>query len=98
MAPGQHRLLRYTDGTSFVHLLLAVSRELFRQDAGDLMHLLCYVTHAGAGQDPVAALLYCTPSIGAVHLSVINGHVVVKDGQLQTLDLQVGVHKPYSSI
>ena len=42
----------------------------------------------GAGKDPVAALLFCTPSIGSVDLSVINGHVVVKDGQLTTLDLQ----------
>jgi hypothetical protein len=48
--------------------------------------------HAGAGQDPVSALLYCTPSIGTVQLSVINGHIVVKDGQLQTLDLQVTAH------
>lgn len=45
---------------------------------------------AGAGQDPVAALLYCTSSIGSVDLSVINGHIVVKDGQLMTIDLQVG--------
>ena len=43
----------------------------------------------GAGKDPVAALLLCTPSIGSVDLSVINGRVVVKDGQLTTLDLQV---------
>lgn len=99
MAPGQHRLFRYIDGTSCVHSLLAVPREVMtRQDAGDLMHLSFCVTHAGAGQDPVAALLYCTPSIRAVDLSVINGHIVVKDGQLQTLDLQVRMHTPYSSI
>lgn len=44
---------------------------------------------AGAGKDPVAGLLYCTPSIGSVDLSVINGDVVVRDGELLTLDLKV---------
>ncbi|BDA49398.1 5'-deoxyadenosine deaminase [Coccomyxa sp. Obi] len=43
---------------------------------------------AGAGKDPVAGLLYCTPSIGSVDLSVINGDVVVRDGELLTLDLK----------
>lgn len=46
---------------------------------------------AGAGKDPVAALLYCTPSIGFVDLSVINGEVIVQNGHLKTLDLQVGL-------
>jgi len=40
---------------------------------------------AGAWHDPVAALLLCT-SVD-VSLSVINGRVVVRDGQLATLDL-----------
>lgn len=40
---------------------------------------------AGAWHDPVAALLFCT-SVD-VSLSVINGRVVVRDGQLATLDL-----------
>lgn len=44
---------------------------------------------AGGLQDPVAALIYCTPSLGWVDLSVINGQVTVRDGKLQTLDLQV---------
>ncbi len=44
---------------------------------------------SGASQDPVAALLYCTPSIGSVDLSVIDGHIVVKDGHLLTVDVQV---------
>ena len=35
----------------------------------------------------MASLLLCAPSAGYVHLSVINGHVVVKDGQLLTIDL-----------
>ncbi|MCZ7539118.1 MAG: 8-oxoguanine deaminase [Anaerolineae bacterium] len=40
---------------------------------------------AGAWHDPVAALLFCT-SVN-VSLSVINGRIVVRDGQLTTLDL-----------
>ena len=40
----------------------------------------------------MAALLFCTPSIGSVDLAVINGHTVVQDGQLLTLSLQVGFH------
>ena len=39
----------------------------------------------------MAALVFCTPSIGLVDLSVINGHIVVQDGQLLTLNLQVGL-------
>lgn len=42
---------------------------------------------AGALHDPVAALIFCQPS--NVDLSVINGRVVVQDGQLVTLDLPV---------
>ena len=48
--------------------------------------------HAGSGHDPVAALLFCTPAINCVDLSVINGHIVVQDGRLLTLDLQVGFY------
>ncbi len=40
---------------------------------------------AGAQADPLAALLFCTPP--AVDLSVINGRVVVEDGQLLGVDL-----------
>ena len=43
---------------------------------------------AGAGADPVAALVFCTP--GRVALSVIGGRVVVRGGALLTLDL--GAH------
>ena len=42
---------------------------------------------AGAQHDLVAALILCTPSIGTVFASVINGRVVVRDGTLQTGDL-----------
>ena len=46
------------------------------------MHQIGY---AGAGHDPVAALVFCTAT--NVDTSVINGRVVVRDGQLQTGDL-----------
>ena len=40
---------------------------------------------AGALHDPVAALMFCAPA--NVSISVINGKVVVRDGQLTTVDL-----------
>ena len=46
------------------------------------MHQIGY---AGAGHDPVAALVFCTPT--NVDTSVINGRVVVHQGKLQTADL-----------
>jgi cytosine/adenosine deaminase-related metal-dependent hydrolase len=42
---------------------------------------------AGARHDPVAALVFCQPA--SVSLSVINGRVVVRDGQLATVDLPI---------
>ena len=42
---------------------------------------------AGAQQDPVAALVFCQPP--AVDLSIINGAIVVEDGNLLTADLPV---------
>ena len=44
---------------------------------------------AGAGKDLIAALVLCTPTIGFVDLSVINGRIVVQDGKLTTLDVKV---------
>jgi cytosine/adenosine deaminase-related metal-dependent hydrolase len=40
---------------------------------------------AGAQEDPLAALVFCTPP--SVDLSVINGRIVVEDGRLITVDL-----------
>jgi 8-oxoguanine deaminase len=41
--------------------------------------------YAGALHDPLAALVFCTPQ--GVDLSVINGKVVVENGELRTVDL-----------
>lgn len=43
------------------------------------------VAHAGAGHDPVAALVFCTPASTA--LSVIDGEVRIRDGQFTGLEL-----------
>ena len=46
---------------------------------------LSAIGYAGAGHDPVAALVFCVP--GQVATSVINGRVVVRDGRLLSIDL-----------
>ncbi|WP_236232788.1 8-oxoguanine deaminase [Pseudomonas tohonis] len=43
------------------------------------------IAFAGALHDPLAALVFCAPA--QVSHSVINGRLVVKDGQLMTVDL-----------
>ena len=47
------------------------------------------VLGSGAQHDPVAALVFCGPSIGSVDLSIVNGEFIVRDGCLLTLDLEV---------
>jgi cytosine/adenosine deaminase-related metal-dependent hydrolase len=51
---------------------------------------------AGAGHDPLAALLFCAPT--SVRHSVINGRLVVRDRVLQTFDLDrhLAVHRDLS--
>ncbi len=44
------------------------------------------VGYAGALNDPVAAILFCAPQ--STKHTVINGKVVVRDGELVTLDLK----------
>ncbi|MBH3412293.1 8-oxoguanine deaminase [Pseudomonas putida] len=46
---------------------------------------LGHVAYAGALHDPLAALVFCTPT--HVDTSVINGRVVVQDGRITTIDL-----------
>jgi cytosine/adenosine deaminase-related metal-dependent hydrolase len=43
------------------------------------------VAYAGAGHDPVAALVFCNP--GRVAASIINGKVVVREGRLLPVEL-----------
>ena len=47
------------------------------------------IRFAGALHDPVAAMVLCYP--GNVDLSVINGKVVVQDGQFTTINLREAV-------
>ena len=49
------------------------------------------IGYAGALQDPVAAVILCQPP--NVDWSVINGRIVVKEGQLTTLDLQPHIER-----
>ena len=54
--------------------------------AADLaLYRLDDVTFAGALHDPVAALLFCAPR--RADYTIVNGRVVVREGQLATLDL-----------
>ncbi|MDB5841524.1 MAG: 8-oxoguanine deaminase [Herminiimonas sp.] len=46
---------------------------------------------AGGLHDPVAALVFCTPS--NVDFSIINGRVVVRNGVLNTIDLGVALER-----
>lgn len=43
------------------------------------------IAFAGALHDPVAALVFCTPA--NVNTSIINGRVIVREGQLTTIDM-----------
>ena len=49
------------------------------------------IAFAGALHDPIAALTFCASS--TVDLSVINGRVVIKEGQLLTVDVPVLVER-----
>ena len=52
---------------------------------------LSTVGFAGAGHDPVAALVFCAPE--RVALSVIDGNVVVRDGRVTTMDLPLVIER-----
>ena len=73
---------------------LGGARVLHRDDIGALapgmaadvvLFDLDQIGFAGALQDPVAALVFCTPS--SVACSIINGRIVVRESQLVTMDV-----------
>ncbi|MBJ7310053.1 8-oxoguanine deaminase [Rugamonas sp. CCM 8940] len=79
---------------------LGGAKVLNRDDIGALkpgmaadivMFKLDQIGFAGALHDPVAALVFCTPA--NVSHSIINGKVVVRDGQLCTLDLPLVIER-----
>lgn len=75
---------------------LGGAKVLNRDDIGALkpgmsadivMFSLKQIGYGGAWHDPVAALVFCTPS--NVAYSIINGRVVVRDGQITSIHLPV---------
>jgi len=73
---------------------LGGAKVLNRDDIGALkpgmsadvvMFKLDQIGFSGALHDPVAALVFCTPA--NVSYSIINGRVIVRDGQCTTIDL-----------
>jgi cytosine/adenosine deaminase-related metal-dependent hydrolase len=67
---------------------------LGRDDTGVLAPGMCAdiaafdvsgLAHAGAAHDPVASLVFCAPV--DADTTIVNGEVVVRGGELQTLDL-----------
>ncbi|WP_050480091.1 8-oxoguanine deaminase [Herbaspirillum rhizosphaerae] len=79
---------------------LGGAKVLNRDDIGALkpgmsadvvMFKLDAIGFAGALHDPVAALVFCTPP--NVSCSVINGRVIVRDGQCTTIDLGMTIER-----
>lgn len=75
---------------------LGGAKVLNRDDIGALkpgmaadvvMFSLDQIGFAGASHDPVAALVFCTPA--NVAYSIINGRIVVRNGELASVDLPV---------
>jgi cytosine/adenosine deaminase-related metal-dependent hydrolase len=79
---------------------LGGARVLGRSDIGSLEVDKCadfiaidlhQVGFTGALSDPVAAILFCNPV--TVNYNVVGGKFIIKDGELQTLDLPVHIEK-----
>ncbi len=49
------------------------------------------IDYAGALHDPLGAVLFCNPR--GVDYTVVGGRIIVREGQLQTLDLQAHIEK-----
>ncbi|MCC7359701.1 MAG: 8-oxoguanine deaminase [Anaerolineales bacterium] len=82
------------------HATLAGAAVLGRTDIGALAPGLCAdffairldrLAYAGALHDPVAATVFCAPQ--TADYTVINGRVVVRQGQLTTVDLPVVIER-----
>ena len=74
---------------------LGGARVLGRSDIGSLEPGKCAdffsldlqtISYAGALHDPVAATLFCAPQ--SARFTVINGKVVVRDGEVMTLEMK----------
>ncbi|HSM55526.1 MAG TPA: 8-oxoguanine deaminase [Candidatus Sulfomarinibacteraceae bacterium] len=60
--------------------------QLAPQMAADVIAIdLHHLAYAGARHDPLNALVFCQPQ--AVDLSIINGRIIVEDGELRTVEL-----------
>ena len=66
------------------HLAPGMAADIVAFDLGD-------VGFAGAEADPLAALVFCAPA--RVGLSVIHGRVVIRDGELLTVELPAVVER-----
>ncbi len=66
------------------HLAVGMAADFVAFDVGGL-------PHAGAVDDPVAALVFCDPA--PVGYSVIDGRIIVRGGELATLDVQPHVER-----
>jgi len=94
--PGfESRADRFTAREALELATLGGARVLRRDDIGALVpgkaaDLVAFrvdgLTHAGGQADPVASLLTCAPA--QVWLSVINGQVIVEDGQFLPFELE----------
>ena len=73
---GGARVLRREDDIGSLEVGKSADLVAFRIDG---------LTHAGGQSDPVASLMTCAP--GTAWLSIINGQVVVRDGELPHVDL-----------
>ena len=82
------------------HATLGGAAVLGRTDIGALAPGMCAdffalkldrLAYAGALHDPVAATVFCAPQ--QADYTVINGRVVVREGQLTTVDLPVVVER-----
>src|SRR5260221_6553211 len=80
---------------------LGGARVLGRSDIGSLEPVKCAdffsldlhtIGYAGALHDPVAATLFCAPQ--SAKFTVINGKVIVRDGEVVTMDMKPVIETP----